>query len=143
MAILLLLFLYAICVFAIAGVARLNSRPISLPLLLVFSLVPILFFSPGLLTGKTPLPLDQFRVPPWGTTPYAGHYNPYLDDVVKQFLPWAEAVRLAWSEGSLPLRNRWNGCGMALAANGSSAGFSRLTVLALPLPPVASLLFLP
>ena len=37
---------------------------------------------------------------------------------------------MAWREGALPLRNRWNGCGSALAANGSSAAFSPMTILA-------------
>jgi hypothetical protein len=49
-------------------------------------------------------------------------------------LPWAQAVRQAWSGLTLPLRNRWNGCGMPLAANSQSAAFSLFSLLTLPLP---------
>jgi hypothetical protein len=61
-----------------------------------------------------------------------------LNDAVTQFAPWAEAVRLAWSEGSLPLRNRWNGCGTALAANGLSGAFAPWTFFLFLLPVTSS-----
>lgn len=73
-------------------------------------------------------------MPPWNTHPEVRRYNPYLSDVATQFLPWAKAMRSAWAEGSAPWRDRWNGCGTPLAANGQSAAFSPLTLLALPLP---------
>jgi hypothetical protein len=41
---------------------------------------------------------------------------------------------MAWKEGSLPWRQRWNGSGMALAANGQSAAFSPFTFLMFALP---------
>lgn len=139
---LLLLALYAACAVAIALTARWVGCGIPRRPLAVCVALPVLFFSPGLFAGKTPLPLGDFRSPPWGQAAYAGHYNPYLDDVVKQFLPWMAATRLAWEEGSLPLRNRWTGCGSPLFANGSSAAFSPLTVLAWPLTLPAAFLFL-
>src|SRR5262249_10188883 len=39
-----------------------------------------------------------------------------------------------WKQGEIPWRNRWNGCGMALAGYGSAAPFSPLTWLMLALP---------
>lgn len=41
---------------------------------------------------------------------------------------------MAWKEGALPLRNRWNGCGMALAASPQSSAFFPLTFLTFALP---------
>ncbi len=73
-------------------------------------------------------------MPPWDTHPEVRRYNPYLNDVATQFLPWAKAMRSAWAEASAPWRDRWNGCGTPLAADGQSAAFSPLPLLALPLP---------
>ena len=140
--VLLLLALYAGCLVGLAAAARSVARPLPKAILVTSALLPLLFFSPGLLAGKTPLPLGQFRAPPWGSSPYAGHDNPYLDDVITQFVPWMQAVREAWREGELPFRNRWNGCGMPLAANGSSSAFSPLTFLAWPLPLASAFLFI-
>ena len=140
--VLLLLALYAACVAGVAAAARSVTRPLPAAILVTFALLPLIFFSPGLVAGKTPLPLGQFRAPPWGSSPYAGHYNPYLDDVITQFVPWMQAVREAWREGELPFRNRWNGSGMPLAANGSSSAFSPLTFLAWPLPLASAFLFI-
>jgi hypothetical protein len=41
---------------------------------------------------------------------------------------------MAWKEGSLPWRNRWNACGSPLAANGQSGAFFPLTFLMMALP---------
>ncbi len=87
-------------------------------------------------------------IPPWNTLGYRpirnptlndmlGYRpirNPNLNDIALQIAPWAKAVRMAWKEGSLPLRDRWNGCGMPLAANGLSAAFSPFTFLMFALP---------
>src|SRR5207249_2921381 len=84
---------------------------------------------------QTLLPVDHaLLMPPWNTRPEVRRYNPYSNDIATQFLPWALAVRAAWEEGSAPWRDRWNGCGTPLAANGQSAAFSPLTLLAMPLP---------
>jgi hypothetical protein len=130
---LLLFCLYALITLAAAAVARLLKTSIPLRLLLLFFLLPLIFFAPVFFAGRTILPMDHLRLAPW-TTGYAPPHNPYLNDVVTQFVPWAKAAREAWSEGSLPLRNRWNGCGTALAANGSSAAFSPLMLVSLLLP---------
>ncbi len=66
--------------------------------------------------------------------PTESPHNPSLNDVAAQFAPWAKAVRMALKEGSLPFWDRWNGCGMPLAANGQSQAFSPFTLLMLTLP---------
>ncbi len=66
---------------------------------------------------------------PWMAPYQPPPYNANLNDVVTQILPWAKATRMALKEGSLPLRDRWNGCGMPLAANSVSAAFSPFTLL--------------
>ncbi|HEX7253747.1 MAG TPA: hypothetical protein VF376_12765, partial [Thermoanaerobaculia bacterium] len=87
------------------------------------------------LLDRTILPLDHIgQIHPWVEIGAAPAYNPYLNDVVTQILPWNKAVRLAWKDRELPWRDRWNGCGMPLAANAVSAAFSPLTLLGLLFP---------
>ena len=128
--------------FALAGIARLLGRRIPAAYLAAFVLLSCLPFPKAFLGGGTPLPLDHVPLThPWLPLGHAVPYNPYMNDVVSQILPWTEAVRLAWKDGALPLSDRWNGCGTPLAANSQSAAFSLFTLLALPLAlPTAFLL---
>src|SRR5437899_2538339 len=104
------------------------------------AVLPLLFLGGGVFGEKTLRPVDHV-LPPW-TMPAGAHkYNPNLNDVATQFLPWTKAARSAWAEGQFPWRDQWNGCGTPLAANGQSAVFSPLNLLAAPLPlPTAFLL---
>ena len=89
------------------------------------------------------MPLDHVPLThPWLPLGRALPYNAYLNDVVSQILPWTEAVRVAWKDGTLPLLDRWNGCGTPLAANSQSAAFSPFTLLTLPLPLATAFLLL-
>jgi len=118
----------------LAGAAG-RLEPIDRRTVAVFILLPLLFLLPALVGSKTILPVDQVSIfPPWSFAGAGPPHNPNLNDAVTQFAPWAKAVRMAWKEGSLPLRDRWNGCGMALAANGQSAAFSPLTFLTFLVP---------
>ena len=134
--------LFAASAAAVRGFSRWLGRPLPPATLALFALLALLPFVPALRPGRTILPLDHVTltapwVPPGGGMPR----NPYLNDVVSQMVPWNQAVRVALSEGSLPLRNRWNGAGMPLAANAQSAAFSPFTILTLFLPiPAAFLL---
>jgi len=117
--------------------------PIDRRVVAAFVLLPILFLLPALVGPKTILPVDQVSIfPPWSFTGASPPHNPNLNDAVTQFAPWAKAVRMAWKDGSFPLRDRWNGCGMALAGNGQSAVFSPFTFLTflVPLPHAFDLL---
>ncbi len=131
----LLTTLYLATSAALAAVARWLRRPLPAFVLTVCTALPILFLLPGFATERTILPVDHaLAFPPWKTSESPFPRNPNLNDVATQFLPWAKAVRLAWKDGELPLRDRWNGCGMPLAGNGTSAAFSPLSFLMLALP---------
>ncbi len=121
--------------------ARRLSRPIPAGTLVLFFLLALAPFPRGFLPGLTVLPLEHVATTePWASPGGGPPSNPWLNDVVMQMLPWARAVRLAYAEGSLPLRDRWNGTGTPLAANGQSAAFSPFTLLTLPLPLLAAFL---
>jgi len=130
--------LLALCAAAwsMAAAARWLDRPIPKAALAGFLLVAVLPYPAAFVSNATPLPLDHATfIAPWsvlggGRLPH----NPYLNDIATQILPWAKAARLAWKDGAFPLRNRWNGCGMPLAANSVSAAFSPLTLAMLLFP---------
>jgi hypothetical protein len=127
--------LYAASAIAIRFAAGLLGRRISLRLFLVFLLLPALFLLPAFTGSRTIFPVDHaMSLPPWNALPHPPAANPNLNDVSTQMAPWSKAVRMAWKEGSLPWRNRWNGCGSPLAANGQSAAFFPLTFLMMALP---------
>jgi hypothetical protein len=140
---LLSLLLYAAVAAAWTLFARWLGRPLPRRLILVFFLLPVLFVLPGFVTTRTIFPVDHaMSLPPWNALPHEAPANPNLNDVATEMGPWAKAVRLAWKEGSLPWRNRWNAGGSPLAANGQSAAFSPLTILMGLLPLVATFNFL-
>jgi hypothetical protein len=118
------------------AVARALRRELPWREWFLFLVLPVLFLAPGFFRNRTPIPLDHIRAhfPPWNFAPHPFPHNPSLNDAVTQFAPWAKAVRMAWKEGVLPLWNRWNGCGMPLAASGQSQAFSPFTLLTLALP---------
>jgi hypothetical protein len=116
-------------------VARWLRRPVAPRSAVVLLGLPILFCLPGFFRGATIFPVDQLaHFPPWASRVSGPAHNPNLNDAATQFAPWAKTVRMAWKEGSLPLRNRWNGCGSPLAADGQSAAFSPFTFAMGPLP---------
>jgi hypothetical protein len=153
MSTLLLLFLYAVAVGGVAFAANWLGRSLlspsprrgegrgegplllrSLPLLFC-ALLPVVFLLPAFVAGRTPLPVDHIRsLPPWSALGPVVVHNPNLNDVALQFAPWQRAVRNSWREGEIPHRDRWNGCGTPLAANGSSSAFSPIVLLGLFLP---------
>jgi hypothetical protein len=120
---------------AVALAARWLARPIPTGALAFFLVLSAAPFPGAFVRDLTVLPLDHAAyLPPWmGPVPVTP-YNPYLNDVATQILPWAKETRLALKAGEAPLRNRWNGCGMPLAANSVSAAFSPFTILAFLLP---------
>ncbi len=115
----------------VGAAARFLGRPVRGTVLAGFVLLSILPYPRAFVTNATPLPLDHAAyLVPWysgGAAPF----NPYLNDIATQILPWAKAARLAWKDGSLPWRDRWNGCGTPLAANSVSAVFFPITLATL------------
>ncbi len=131
--VLLLLFTGGIA--AVAAVAVWLGRPLSFSALAAAFGLPLLFLLPGFFTATTALPVDHsLGFWPWHAQAKHIPRNVNLNDLATQMAPWAKAVRMAYKEGSLPLRDRWNGCGTPLAANGQSAAFSPFTLLGLMLP---------
>jgi hypothetical protein len=131
----LVLLLYAALAFGISLVSRWLRRRIAPGHLLAFALLPVALLPEAMLGGKTPLPLEiAGTIPPWTSLGVPAPRNPALSDVALQFVPWAEGVRLAYKAEELPWRDRWNGCGSPLAANGSAAAFSPFTIAGLLLP---------
>ena len=134
---LLLVALYLAVAALAAGAAALLGRRPPVAVFAALALLPMLFFWEGVFRERTAIPVDHaMALPPWSALHItaATRYNPNLNDIASQMVPWAKAVRMAWKEGSLPLRLRWNGSSMALAANPQSAAFSPLTFLMFPLP---------
>ena len=131
--------LYAAGVAAAALAARWLRRPIPRAWLLALALPPIAFLWPGFLAGRTPIPADHAYLT--SPSPTAAATTIWSDDVARQFVPWARAVRLAWRQGEWPHRNRWNGCGMPLDANGQSAAYAPWTIAGLLLPLPAAFTF--
>lgn len=127
--------LYAASAIAIRAAAGLLGRRIPANIFLLHLLLPALFLLPAFTANRTIFPVDHaMSLPPWNSLPHPPAANPNLNDVSTQMAPWAKAVRMAWKEGSLPWRNRWNACGSPLAANGQSAPFFPLTFLMMALP---------
>ncbi len=124
--------LLSLCVFA---VARASGRSLPWWVISTAVLLPILLVWPCVFSGLTPLPVDHaLSLPPWSNTASVARYNDNFNDAITQIAPWQKAVRQAWKEGGLPFWNRWNGCGMPLAATGQSEAFSPFTFLMFPLP---------
>lgn len=137
---LLLWAMYSLTVVLVAFVAGWLHSPIPRPLLVAFALLPVLMMLPAFTSGKTPVPVDHaLAIPPWNTAhPGVSRYNNNLSDIAMQFVPWAKAVRMAFQEGTLPLRNRWNGAGTVLAANSQSGAFYPPLLLGSALPLAAA-----
>jgi hypothetical protein len=126
--------LVGLCLGIRAAAAYLR-RPIPGGHLLVLLLSSCGLLLPGILTDRTIVPVDHLlAIPPWTSLGYPKPVNPYLSDVVTQFVPWAKAVRQAWKSGSPPFLDPWNGCGTPLAANSQSAALAPLTFLSFLLP---------
>lgn len=127
--------LYLAAAAVILLVARWAGRPLPVAAASIVFILPVLFLLPGFVSHQTVIPVDHaVNVPPWTSVATLPRYNPNLDDIAFQFAPWAKAVRVAFGSGALPLLNRWNGCGMSLAANGQSAPFSPFTIAMFFLP---------
>lgn len=119
----------------VAFLARALGRELPRGILSAVVLLPLLLFFRGLASDQTLLPSDHGALlTPWWRGGYVAPRNPFLQDVTTQYLPWAKAVRDAWLSGEVPWRDRWNGCGTPLAANGLSAAFSPLVLAFLILP---------
>jgi hypothetical protein len=129
------LLLYGLVVSVVVAAARTVRRSFDGFSLAILVALPLLFLGPALAGDRTIVPVDHaVAYPPWREANTPAPRNPFLNDVATQFAPWAKSVRTSWKEGSPPLRNRWSPGEAPLAANGSAATFSPLTLLMFALP---------
>ena len=92
-------------VLGVAAAARALDRPIPAAVMAGFAILSVSPYPLAYVANRTPLPLDHVAfTPPWSLAGEAPR-NPYLNDIALQSLPWTEAVRLAWKDGALPLRD--------------------------------------
>lgn len=111
--------------------------------IVVYTLVALAFFSPGLLTRGHQVPTDiPYQVRPWNESfeeEAPAPKNPLLSDIPFQILPWRTLVRERFLDRELPLWAHEMGTGQPLLANAQSAPFAPLHLLTLPLPPLRGL----
>jgi len=112
----------------------------SFPLALGYVALVAALFAPVVFGGRWQTPTDlAYLSSPWKDTlpqPVPVH-NRLLSDGVFQMLPFRALVRERLLHGELPLWAPELGTGQPLLANGQSAPFAPLSLLALPLPAVA------
>jgi len=132
--------LYVGAIYAIAvALARRGGNPLPRRIALLFYVLVVIFFFKTMTGPYVSIATDIPKlIAPWsasapGLTKYTV-MNGETHDVVMQLVPWAHQVREAWRSGHVPLWNALAGCGYPLLANGQSAAFSPLRILALPLP---------
>jgi hypothetical protein len=104
--------------------------------LLVLAIVPV---APALRTGYVYGPFDT-NVPflPWVDAGDAGYRvrGGRLNDVTLQALPWQAEARRQLLQGRAPLLNPYSGAGHPMLVQ--SAAFSLISILALPIDPLAA-----
>jgi len=101
-----------------------------------FYALVLLFMWKPLTGGWVNIPVDIVHtLPPWWRISHVkGSLNSQMNDIVLQIVPWAHQSREALKSFTLPLWNSMTGSGYPLLANGQSAPFSIVRLLALPLP---------
>lgn len=101
---------------------------------LFYALVLMFLFEP-MTQAFVNVPVDFIHLlPPWAyVTRHPHAYNPELNDLALQIVPWAHQVRENWRSLQVPLWNAHSGSGYPLLANGQSSALSILRLIALPL----------
>jgi hypothetical protein len=132
--------IYTGAIYAIAvALARRGGAQLPKRIAALFYALVLLFLFKGMCGPYVTIATDIPKlIAPWsasapGLTKYSV-LNLETQDVPMQLVPWAHQVREAWKSGHVPLWNALDGCGYPLLANGQSAAFSPLRILALPLP---------
>ncbi|MER2600249.1 MAG: flippase [Caldilineales bacterium] len=119
---------------------QLLKRPALLAALIVL-LVPLLWFAPVVVGGRTLLPVDNlYQFQPWASlAQQAGAtvpHNELLNDLVLENLVWKTFLRDALTHGELPLWNQNLFSGVPFLAAGQHSGLYPLSLVfyVLPLP---------
>jgi len=120
---------------------KLSSNILLFPVLLSF--IILLFFIPGLISGKIPIPADSILglYHPWRDLSIDGYNvqkfpvkNPLTTDPVIQIYPWRKTVIDNIKEGFIPLWNPYSFSGQPLLANIQSSPFQFSNFLFIILP---------
>jgi len=129
--------LYVGVVYALAiWLARRGGVLIPVRVATFFYALVLIFMWRPLTGGWVNIPIDIVHtLPPWWRVSHVkGSLNGQMNDIVLQIVPWAHQSREALKSFTLPLWNSMTGSGYPLLANGQSAPFSIVRLLALPLP---------
>lgn len=129
--------LYVGVVYALAiWLARRGGVVIPVRVATFFYALVLIFMWKPLTGGWVNIPIDIVHtLPPWLRVAHTkGSLNGQMNDIVLQIVPWAHQSREALKSFTLPLWNSMTGSGYPLLANGQSAPFSIVRILALPLP---------
>jgi len=129
--------LYVGAVYALAiWLARRGGVVIPTRVATFFYTLVLVFMWKPLTGGWVNIPIDIIHtLPPWWRVSHVKHsLNGQMNDIVLQIIPWAHQSREALRSFTLPLWNSMTGSGYPLLANGQSAPFSIVRLLALPLP---------
>lgn len=107
----------------------------------ILLLVPLIWFAPVVLGGKTLLPADNlYQFQPWasqaGLAGVGVPHNELLSDLVLENYVWKTFLRQAISQGELPLWNPYLFSGVPFLAAGQHSALYPLSLVfyALPLP---------
>ncbi len=127
--------------YGVAGVLlalglRALRRPVPAALLVVSAALPFLLLPEAAFLGRLVTSTDATAAdPPFAGRAGAPPWNPVLLDGAVQFLPWDTVARDCLLAGRPPLWNRFQGGGVPLLANGSSAILSPFSLAGVFLPP--------
>ena len=128
--------LYVVALYALAvWLARRFGVDFRWRIAAFFYLLVLLFLWRPMTQSYVNLPVDFLSgLPPWSFTERIRPQNGEINDVALQMVPWAHEVREQWKSLRFPLWNSHAVSGYSLLANGQSAAFSPLRLVALPLP---------
>jgi len=138
--------LYAATAALLLRLIHRQVRPLSQGAAVFLFFLPFVFTGWALVANRVYAPIDRtFETIPLSDLreEYGigeGH-NPATSDVYSQFIPWRHVVRESLRRGQWPLWNPYMLSGDILAAAGSPAAYSPLTLVACLLPPALSFTF--
>ncbi len=107
--------------------------------ILILITLPLLWFAPVLVGGRTLLPADNlYAFEPWrshaATQGVQVAHNELLSDLVLENLVWKEFIRTSVSQGEIPLWNPYLFSGVPFLAAGQHSALYPFSVLFLVLP---------
>jgi O-antigen/teichoic acid export membrane protein len=117
----------------------LNQRRLDAIIVVLLLALPLLWFAPQVVGGKTLLPADNlYQYEPWASAKaqmgVGAPYNPLISDLILENYPWKSFLNDAIHNGELPLWNPRLFAGAPFLAAGQSSGMYPLSLLFYVLP---------